>query len=186
MGDGEEVVGAVFSVRTAPVMQQPAAEAQVPEQEKITKVTEFVEADEAHYRSYIVLETAEGNVIATEKLADGTATWEENPQALENRNAFAKFIRAWDCTQCKKSNLTVADMEAFKTRCAGEDGASPSARKQHAQGTSNAARGVADRVDSGFAGNQFWNKGSKANQAKKETKKSEKMMARRSAQAKAA
>jgi hypothetical protein len=183
-GNSEPVIGAIFSTRSP--AQTRAADTQVQEQEKIAKVTEYVEADTAHYRSYVVLETEQDHVIVTEKLADGTLTWEENPEALEDRNAFAKFIRSWDCTQCKKSNLTVADMEAFKTRCAGEDGASHSARKQYAQGTYNAARGVADRVDSGFAGNQFWNKGSKANQAKKETKKSEKMMARRGAQAKAA
>jgi hypothetical protein len=177
----DEVVGAVFSVRALPKAQQPLAEALSEEQEKIAKVTEYVEADEAHYRSYIVLETAEGNVIVTEKLADGSATWEENPKALEDRNAFAKFIRSWDCTQCKKSNLMVADLKAFKTRCEGlETGTSHSARKQYAQGAYNAARGIADRVDSGFGSKQCWKKSTKANEAKKETKRTE-LMSRRSA-----
>jgi len=177
----DEVVGAVFSVRASPKLQQASTEAQVQEQDKIIKVTEFVEADEAHYRSYIVLETAEGHSIVSEKLADGTVTWEENPKALEDRNAFAKFIRAWDCTQCKKSNLTVEDMKAFKTRCEGlETGTTHSARKQYAQGAYNAARGVADRVDSGFGSKQCWKKSAKANEAKKETKRTE-LMSRRSA-----
>jgi hypothetical protein len=181
---GEEVIGAVFSARMPSVAR--AADTDVQEQEKIAKVTEYVEADSArsYFRSYLVLETVQENVIVTEKLADGTVAWEENPEALEERNAFAKFIRSWDCTACKKSSkLTVADMEAFKKLCEGlETGTSHSARKQYVQGAYNIARGCTDRVDSGFGSRTCWNKDQKAKKAKTETKKAE-MKAKRCSKA---
>jgi hypothetical protein len=163
--DGKEVIGAVFSSRSSPASR---AGKRAQEQEKIVKVSEYVEVDAAHYRSYIVVETEQGNSIVTEKFADGAVAWDENPEALENRNALAKFIRSWD--QSKKGKVTVGEMQAFMSQCEGvETGTSHSARKQYAQGAFNCARGVTDRVDSGFASKQGWRKSEKAKMAKKET-----------------
>merc|ERR1712232_651425 len=43
-------------------------------------------------------ETEKGNVILTEKLMDGTVTWEENPRDLENRTSLARVLHSADCS----------------------------------------------------------------------------------------
>jgi hypothetical protein len=104
--DGKEVIGAVFSARGPEHLPEVFGERQgqqLQELETIAKVSEYVEADAAHFRSYLVLETSQNTVIVTEKLADGTVAWEENPADVEDRNSLAKFIRSWDCSQCKKN-----------------------------------------------------------------------------------
>merc|ERR1712187_1029952 len=176
--EGKEAIGAVFSMRLSHVCM---AGKRAHEQDQIAQASEYVELDADHYRSYIVLETEQGNMIVTEKFVDGTVAWVENPEALEDRNALAKFIRSWDCSQSKKSqNVIVGDLVAFKDRCEGvETGVSHSARKQYAQGAYNCARGSNDRVDSGFAGKQGWRRSEKAHMAQKETKKNQRLAERK-------
>merc|ERR1719215_1945699 len=67
--------------------------------ERIVKATEYVEHAEggARFRSYIVLETEEGNSIVIEMAAAGITPWAENPSDLDGRNSLAKVIRSQDC-----------------------------------------------------------------------------------------
>jgi len=121
--DGAEVVGAVFSSRAA--TQAPKTEEAwgvVAKVDRIVKVSEYVEAPR---RYYIVLETNLGDMIVTEKLANGSVCWVENPEDLEYRNSLAKVVRAVDCS-CLK--ISAQDMKSFQaeeenrsgkvTRCA--------------------------------------------------------------------
>merc|ERR1712032_1205869 len=66
----------------------------ISENEKIVKVTHYVESADGEPRQYVALETEKRNVIITEELDDGTVTWEENPQNLETRNTLAKVLRS--------------------------------------------------------------------------------------------
>jgi len=171
--DGKELVGAVFSVRS----QAPAA-GRVQEQEKILKVSEYVEnaqkvdgADALYRRSYLVLETETGSVIVTEKLRSGTVAWEENPEDLEDRNSLARFIRSSPCCLTKKATITVADMLAYKKDKGSLHGTSHSACKRYVQGAYSCARGLADRRSSGFGSKSSWHKGREAKNTQKETRK---------------
>lgn len=172
---GEEVVGAVFSTR--PSADATATRRSVQADEKITKVSEYVQAmgedaaDALSRRSYIVLETAEGNVIVTEKHRDGKITWEENPEDIEDRNSLAKFIRSSACSCSKKAIVTVGDMESYKTNKGKLHGSSLSACKRYVQEAFNCARGMVDRRDSGFGSKGAWHKGKAAKNTQKETRK---------------
>merc|ERR1712151_355130 len=87
----EEFIGAVFSLRTPQQASMEDRQGQsANEQEQVVKATEYIEGaenDPSLRRNYVVLETNCGNVIMTERLADGSATWEVNPQMLEVRNS---------------------------------------------------------------------------------------------------
>uniref|UniRef100_A0A7S2FX52 Uncharacterized protein n=1 Tax=Alexandrium andersonii TaxID=327968 RepID=A0A7S2FX52_9DINO len=172
--DGEEIVGAVFSTRSVGACSSgKSAEAT----EKIVKVSEYVQAvgkdsaDALARRSYLVLETSEGNVIVTEKCRDGTISWEENPEDIEDRNSLAKFIRSSPCSCSKKSLVSVSDMETYKSKKDKLQGSSLSACKRYVQEGFNFARGMVDRRDSGFGSKGFWHKGKAAKNAQKETRK---------------
>jgi len=141
--DGEEAIGAVFSIRTP---LQPSAEgAEAPSiggHEQVLKATEFAEHAEGHAlrRSYVVLETEQGNEVVTEKLDDGTTTWEENPPALEVRNSFAKVLRS---VNCDVARATLKDMKSFRDRndrpgC----GASSGRCKRYARGAYDRAQAL--------------------------------------------
>jgi len=104
----KEVVGAVFSVRSASQGER-RAEAQ----ELLVKATQYVErAGASQCRYYVVLESEQGHAILTEKLADGSVAWEENPQDLEDRNSLAKVLRSADC---RGAAVSVGDMQSFKS-----------------------------------------------------------------------
>mmetsp|Transcript_49389 Transcript_49389/g.118815 ORF Transcript_49389/g.118815 Transcript_49389/m.118815 type:complete len:1314 (-) Transcript_49389:71-4012(-) len=190
--DGSEVIGAVFSIKRA--TDATGARQRVQENEKVTKVAEYVEsykdaADEVSRRSYVVLETEEGNVIVTEKRADGTISWEENPDDLEDRNSLAKFIRSCGCSPTKKALVTVKDMETFKKEKGTSFGTSTSGCKHYAQAAFNHARGCIGRIDSGFGSKGSWHKDKAAKDVKKETRKETRrsdMLARRAAAKQAA
>lgn len=104
--EGQQVVGAVFSMN-APVLEGAA----VGEQEKLVKVTEYIEKSRTVRRSYIVLETEQGSLVVTEKLEDGTVTWQENPSNLEARNSEAKLVRSADC---ETAGVTAGCMKQFR------------------------------------------------------------------------
>jgi len=83
------------------------------EQEKITKVTEFVESADSPgmfpcYNSFIVYETERGNKIVSEQLSNGTATWDTNPEDLQERSFQAKVRRSADC---RRAGTTVRAMK---------------------------------------------------------------------------
>mmetsp|Transcript_46297 Transcript_46297/g.83480 ORF Transcript_46297/g.83480 Transcript_46297/m.83480 type:complete len:935 (-) Transcript_46297:14-2818(-) len=99
---GSEEVGAVFSRRAQ--TWKPAAgknRREALETEKLVKAKFYVETveasseiasslDKCHY--FVVLETDKGNIILTEKLADGSTTWVVNPENIEDRNSLAKLL----------------------------------------------------------------------------------------------
>eukprot|EP00408_Alexandrium_pacificum_P063045 CAMPEP_0171175192 /NCGR_PEP_ID=MMETSP0790-20130122/11106_1 /TAXON_ID=2925 /ORGANISM="Alexandrium catenella, Strain OF101" /LENGTH=904 /DNA_ID=CAMNT_0011640069 /DNA_START=53 /DNA_END=2767 /DNA_ORIENTATION=- len=91
--------------------------------DRVVKATEFVEQAAGGARHfYVVLETSHGDQIVTEKLADRTVTWAENPAELEYRNSQAKVIRSVDC------DTTVQHMKAHQSRAEHEG---PSKRYAH-------------------------------------------------------
>jgi hypothetical protein len=117
----EEIVGAVFSVRT-PRSKGGRKGAIIEETEKITKATEYVESagvssvcsdlkPSATCRYYLVMETENGHTIVTERLPNGRATWEEDPDDVEDRSSLAKALRAKPASAA----LTVRDMKSYHT-----------------------------------------------------------------------
>jgi len=140
-GDEEEVIGAVFSNR-APTKAN-ASQSLEKESDKIKKVTEYVEhayqpapvskiqepapepdaepapsvkAEEPglYHRYYIVLETESGSRIRSEQLEDGSVTFTENPEDLEDRNSLAKVIRATEST----AGVAVWEFKKFQSSLA--------------------------------------------------------------------
>jgi hypothetical protein len=104
---GDEIIGAVFSVRSRSSGTQEHREKQVHIQgeDSFIKVTEYVEAafendasDFLECQYYIVLETQSGRRVLTERLRDGRVTWEEDPDDLEDRCSLAKVTRTLSCS----------------------------------------------------------------------------------------
>merc|ERR1719242_2049323 len=111
--NSKEIIGAVFSIRSS--TSSSTSQEHIQDHDKIVKVTEHVEAAQhnaVYCHSYTVLKTVHGDVIVTEKLKDGTVTWEENPVDLEDRNSLAKCIRSWDCSHAK-AIVTIGDMKSY-------------------------------------------------------------------------
>lgn len=118
MPGSEEEVGVVFSIRT-PTSKGGRKGECIDEQEKIVKATEYVEASmvgncavekvAAQCRFYLVLETETGHKIVTERLNNGKATWEEDPEYAEDRNSLAKVTRIKQAS----AGLTVRDMKVY-------------------------------------------------------------------------
>lgn len=96
--DGEEVIGAVFSVGSAAEGEQ--QKQSISDDDRIVRVTEYVEGaskQPTSWISYIVFQTESGNTIVTETNENGTVIWDENPANLEARNALAAVVRSADC-----------------------------------------------------------------------------------------
>merc|ERR1712060_658677 len=104
--DDEEVIGVAFSIR-AP---NQVSSRSVRNQDKIVKVTEYVEAVAEGHHSYIVLETDKGDEIVTEQNIDGMLTWVENPADLEDRNSLAKVVRSSDC---RNARSTIHELKSY-------------------------------------------------------------------------
>jgi len=106
--DSNEIVGAIFSTKDA--SKKGSQVQNIPQDDKLVKVTEYVEA---RGRYYVVLETEQGNMILTEKLKDGTFSWEENPADVMDRNSLAKVT----FTQgCRGAGVLVGDVRAYKDK----------------------------------------------------------------------
>merc|ERR1719401_901549 len=110
-------------------------------------------------------------MIVTEKCADGTIVWEENPEDLEDRNSLAKFIQSCSCGYGKRTFVTVADILTYRQEKANLHGNSQSGQKLYVQGIYNRARGLPDRHDSGFGSKGAWHKGKFAKTTQKESRK---------------
>jgi hypothetical protein len=103
----EEVVGAMFSVRSSACMKSTRS---VSGREVIVKVTEYVEmmqkpTSKSHkggYQYYVTFETDDGNIIASEQIGE-RATWEENGVDLVDRNSLARVVRTARCRQAQIS-----------------------------------------------------------------------------------
>mmetsp|Transcript_113154 Transcript_113154/g.352715 ORF Transcript_113154/g.352715 Transcript_113154/m.352715 type:complete len:295 (-) Transcript_113154:32-916(-) len=156
----KEVIGAAFSSR-APVKAQTSFMGfGVKDSEIIVKVLEYVEGDRdgakqsaaSECRYYAVLETDQGNLIATEQLGDRTLTWEDNPISLEARNYLAKVTRH---AECRNACVTVADLKAHRSAEAQKAGAPlPEAyvRSVFARAQQPSVRGPAGNSFGGFGG----------------------------------
>jgi len=167
----DEIVGAVFSIRnpTSTSGKENATEEEeitfsqepVSLEEKIIHATEFVERafvnggkPSALRRYYLVLETEAGHTIVTERLPDGTVTWEENPLEVEDRNSLAKVTRASAC----QPGVVLQDLKTYQctvAKGAAQAGvASPSVCKRYAR--SAYSRAVGSECRRGFISTPWW------------------------------
>jgi len=115
--DGSRTVGAVFSM--SPAAQQGSSagrrRASVKEADRIVKVTEYVEKSQQgalQCQYYVVFHTESGNMILTEKLANGTVAWKEDPAGLEDRNSLAKVVRSAACSSPGATVFSMRSVEA--------------------------------------------------------------------------
>jgi len=135
---GEEAVGAAFSTEAPAEAPEPdAAWSTVARTDRIAKAVEYVESSPdgaAGARYYVVLTTEQGDSILTERLADGTVSWEENPAHLEIRSSLAKVVRT---TQWTGEKVAVQDMKRHRADEADSTGSSASQtdRKNYAHRT---------------------------------------------------
>jgi hypothetical protein len=111
-----ELLGAVFSVRHATDSSKDSRK--VHECEKIVKATEYVRflpqsGASREYGYYVVMESEEDNAVVTERLDDGTMTWEENPADLDDRNSLAKVIRSVDC-RIERMRVAFKEVKSFQ------------------------------------------------------------------------
>uniref|UniRef100_A0A7S4UXJ1 Uncharacterized protein n=1 Tax=Alexandrium monilatum TaxID=311494 RepID=A0A7S4UXJ1_9DINO len=128
--EGEEVIGMVFSIAA------PARASRldgVEDGENIAKVTAYIEgatgASTAGRCYYVVLKTQKGNLVVTEKLRDGSVSWEENPHDLEVRNSLAKVI----CSEHLSGlGASVKDLRGLKAAepAAGKSGAASASQRK--------------------------------------------------------
>jgi hypothetical protein len=146
---GEETVGTVFSVQ-APIVKGGIRGERINEDEQIARATEYVERvldsenlpgakSSSRCRYYLVLETQNGQKIVTERLRDGTVTWQEDPDDLEDRNSLAKATRTKEALR----GLSVRDMIVYQSKTT-KKGAqtvsiSPSVCKRYARNLYNRA-----------------------------------------------
>lgn len=149
---GNEIVGAVFSMRDHCPNSSASKAKEIEDKEKITKVTEYVEcafspvngSKSLRRRYYLVLETEKANKVVTERLNDGRRSWIGNPENLEDRNSLAKLTRSDRST----SGVTVHDMVAFRAKMA--DGATSSS-KRYVQATFNRVVGLKRNARKSFS-----------------------------------
>lgn len=128
---GEEVIGAVFSIRNQAPKTNASKAKSIEDKEKIIKATEYVErtfvfgndAIGLKRRFYLVLETEKENKIVTERLNDGQLSWIGNPDDLEDRNSLAKQTRSEEVT----SGVIVRDMKNCRAQLA--EGAALSSKR---------------------------------------------------------
>jgi len=125
--DGEETIGAVFSICPKATT---ANNKQIQEKDKIVKSTEYVERSKgSSVNYYVVFDTEKGQKIVTECLRDGTVTWEQDAGNVEDRNSLAKVTRSSDQTGCH----TVGELMAHRATIDQTGKASASARKRCAR-----------------------------------------------------
>merc|ERR1719198_131768 len=119
--DEEEKTLCAFTIR-APTARK-KKELPLSEDEKLVKVTQFVERNPLDTSSlsdkfmpnrcyYVVAQTDAGNTIVTEKLKDGTVTFQENPKDLDDRNSLAKTVRS----KSHQFSTTVADLKICQAK----------------------------------------------------------------------
>merc|ERR1712032_426879 len=121
MGNGQETIGAVFSVSAASKEQK-----EVSGKAKIVKVTQYVEKLAEGRGYFVVFETEQGTKIVTEKLPDTKVVFEENPADLCDRISSAKVVRSADCS------ASLVDVEGMKTYQALEARFGANFSKRHA------------------------------------------------------
>mmetsp|Transcript_2282 Transcript_2282/g.3956 ORF Transcript_2282/g.3956 Transcript_2282/m.3956 type:complete len:1080 (+) Transcript_2282:70-3309(+) len=135
-----EIVGAVFSRERATSIKRTTSNGDY-DTMKLAKVIEYIErTNDVHVRgSYLVMESDTGNVFVTEKLANGRATWEVNPEGLEARNALAKEVRSTDITE---NGITVCSVRRLQALNSESCAASSSNCKRYVQAVYSHAMGA--------------------------------------------
>jgi len=137
----EQEILAVFSQRALNELHMaPGKMKAVSPDEKFVKGRLYVEAIEGDHKDavkqlhtchfYVVLETNAGNIIATEKLADGSTTWVVNPNCLEDRNSLAKLMV---CLDIRMEKATVRNLKITQESHSLKANASASERKRYAR-----------------------------------------------------
>merc|ERR1712217_272491 len=116
-------------------------------QDKVIKVTEYVEAVAAGHHSYVVLETDKGDKIVTEQTTNGMLKWVENPGDLEDRNSLAKVIRSSDCRNARR---TIHDMKSYYQARESDTSSHPKHENDYAHNAYSRANGSTQNVISGF------------------------------------
>jgi hypothetical protein len=110
----KEIIGAVFSAQASSTVS-----ADVAGDLKILRASLYVERVVANVRAgkakllrryYVVLETEDGDKVATHQHSDGKMSFEENPVSLEDRNSLAKVMQRVDA----KPGMSVADFKTFQ------------------------------------------------------------------------
>mmetsp|Transcript_47162 Transcript_47162/g.74540 ORF Transcript_47162/g.74540 Transcript_47162/m.74540 type:complete len:1086 (-) Transcript_47162:73-3330(-) len=134
-----EIVGAVFSLRrpTLPLKKKESSQCPhdgVLETDKIVKAAQYVEhvydaegTPSSRRRYYLVVETESGHKISTERLKDGTVTWNEDPAGLEERNSLARALHIAEC----RPGAIVKDLKSYQSVVAGGAAESGSASPSH-------------------------------------------------------
>jgi len=118
--DDDEVIGAIYSNSPALAMEDSSVDGR----ENVVKITQYIKkvGDAAlapvslastQISSYVVLETADGNVIVTEKQSDHKVEWTQNPANLETRNSTSRVFRVAECTS---AGITVQDMKNYHSQ----------------------------------------------------------------------
>jgi len=101
---GEEAICAVLSASAGEHNQA------ILPNEKIVKVTEYVEGSDGNCDCYVVLETEKEKTIVAEEMKNGSVRFVENPKDLEDRNSLAKVLRTSDCAE---AGLTAVGVKTF-------------------------------------------------------------------------
>ena len=146
----KENVGVLFS-KSAPTWDLASkAKQTISDNEKIENCKVYLEASEGETHSnkqahhfFLVLQTANKNLIVTEKLANGTTTWVVNPANLEDRSSLAKLLFTADCLE----QTTVRSLKTLQGNMSRSEpsGASLSYRKQYAKSVFKQATGKSFR-----------------------------------------
>lgn len=124
----EETVAIIFSLRECKAVAGSVRQQQP--QEKIQKVTEYVErAIGGHRRYYVVMEMESSQRILTERKQDGHIIWEADPEIIAERNSLARVMRTKECA----SSTTVHDLEIHADALFTDSIASPSMCKHWAR-----------------------------------------------------
>merc|ERR1719265_1643121 len=107
-------------------------------QEKLAKVTLYVEHNMQYYHYYVVLESVQGNTVVTEQHQDGSVSFDENPADVSDRNSLAKVMYAADCSA---RELSIMDIKAVADMHVSNCGASDANRNEYAKSMYNRAGG---------------------------------------------
>jgi len=113
--EAEEQVHQVFSSRGASWEAQATKAEAVLHKEKLSRCKMYIESceHEACNNYYMVLETEEKSIVVTERLANGTLSWAQDPQNLEDRNSLAKLLFTADCKEGMVFGDVVKHFEAL-------------------------------------------------------------------------
>jgi hypothetical protein len=127
--NGEETIGAVFSIAPLQTPSSKLEDKQFQPEDKVVKATEYVERVSIDIRKgssvnyYAVFETDKGQKIVIECHSDGTLSCEVDRGGLDDRNSLAKVTRSADATV----SATMAELIAHHSQ---EGKLSASARKR--------------------------------------------------------